>query len=602
VTTAARPVNATLAETWASARARFGHALIEHLAAPSEPESWIRALFPRHIGPMAPRHRARWRWAWDMEPESSPDPFVGVWPRGGGKSTSAETGTTALGLRGRRRYALYVRSTQERADDSVSNIAALLESETVGRYYPAHADRKLGKHGNSRGWRRNRVWTAGGFIVDAIGLDTASRGVKLEEQRPDLIVLDDIDEKLDTAATTAKKIAIITTSLLPAGATNAAILAIQNLIIPDGFFTRLVDGRADYLARRIVSGPFPAIEGLETVADRDAETGITRHVITAGRATWEGQSLEICQKQIDEWGLGAFRKEAQHEVLSRAEGLALQLDESHRETLSEEAARALVKQGQPFGGIDFGAWRFAFVLRVPDAFGRARQIAEYFNQRGSLEHRATAITAICRHYGVPDGTCFVGDAANPTDIMELNLAFQRLGSPYRVVAVAQANKARQTSVARLNDLAGRGALTYRRDVHRAVAAILADTFKRTASAFLTWRMGLGAGGEGVEMAEPRLWWETQHWTYPVPKEGEAQKQDPDDHSADGADAIAADRYGIMTWWTAAHAPARQRTSEHEHPGFRESAGGIVRADRVQPPTHRPGVLPPPMRVRPYHAR
>jgi hypothetical protein len=37
-----------------------------------------------------------------------------------------------------------------------------------------------------------------------------------------------------------------------------------------------------------------------------------------------------------------------------------------------------------------------------------------------------------------------------------------------------------------------------------------------------------------------------HWGYPVPKEGEAQEQDPDDNTADGADLIAADRYAIMS--------------------------------------------------------
>ena len=42
---------------------------------------------------------------------------------------------------------------------------------------------------------------------------------------------------------TAKKIATITHSILPAGSTNVAVIAIQNLIIPDGFVSRIVDGR-----------------------------------------------------------------------------------------------------------------------------------------------------------------------------------------------------------------------------------------------------------------------------------------------------------------------------------------------------------------------
>jgi prophage tail gpP-like protein len=99
-----------------------------------------------------------------------------------------------LGCRGKRKYCLYVRMTQDKADDSSRTSRALLESDEIARHYPEHAKRKVGKFGNAKGWRRNRVWTAGGFAVDAIGLDTASRGVKLEDQRPDLIIFDDIDD------------------------------------------------------------------------------------------------------------------------------------------------------------------------------------------------------------------------------------------------------------------------------------------------------------------------------------------------------------------------------------------------------------------------
>ena len=36
--------------------------------------------------------------------------------------------------------------------------------------------------------------------------------------------------------------------------------------------------------------------------------------------------------------------------------------------------------------------------------------------------------------------------------------------------------------------------------------------------------------------------------YTAPKDEKAQDQSPDDHSADGADMIAAERYALMTWW------------------------------------------------------
>jgi hypothetical protein len=287
-------------------------------AAPNGWRDWLRALFPSHIrAGFARRHEEFWEWLWSITPESAPRPFVGIWPRGGAKSTSAELGAPALGLRGRRRYGLYVRDTQDRADDSVSNVAALLESEAVQRYYPEHAERLVGKYGNSQGWRRNRIRTAGGFTLDALGLDVAGRGVKLLEQRPDFMIFDDIDARHDSPKQTEKKLATIKDSLLPAGTANCAVIAIQNLIIPNGIFSRIVDGRADMLTRRLLSGPEPALRNMKTERVRDPETGGLRAVITAGEPTWQGQDRQACQQLVDLIGLDSFNREAQHQVQER---------------------------------------------------------------------------------------------------------------------------------------------------------------------------------------------------------------------------------------------------------------------------------------------
>lgn len=281
---------------------------------PDDWQGWLTALFPTYVtAEFAERHVAFWGWVWSVSPGQRPRPFVAIWPRGGAKSTSAELAAVALGARGVRRYALYVSETQEQADDHVANIATLLESPAVAEHYPALGQRLVGKFGNPKGWRRNRVRAASGFTVDAIGLDTAARGVKLEDARPDLIILDDIDGGLDTLLTTQKKIKTLTHALLPAGSTDVATLAVQNLIIPTGVFARLATSRADFLADRIVSGPHPAVEGLRCEMTTDAE-GKRQYTIVAGEATWEGQPLGICQQQIRDWGYRAFLEEAQHKV------------------------------------------------------------------------------------------------------------------------------------------------------------------------------------------------------------------------------------------------------------------------------------------------
>jgi hypothetical protein len=287
------------------------------------PEVWLTRVLPGYVGAngdetveeaealFAAHHREFWAWLWSID-DGRPDPFVGVWPRGGAKSTSAEMGCVALGARRRRRYGLYVCDTQDQADDHVANIGGMLESDGVARFYPSLAARMVGKYGNSKGWRRNRLRTAAGFTVDAIGLDTASRGVKLDENRPDFIVLDDIDREHDSPTVVTRKLDLISKSFLPAGSADVAVLAIQNLIHRDGVFARLVDGRATMLARRKVSGPIPAVEGL--VTRHEDHNGIGRDIVIAGEPTWHGQNLQTVQGQIDDWGLAAFLSEAQHAV------------------------------------------------------------------------------------------------------------------------------------------------------------------------------------------------------------------------------------------------------------------------------------------------
>jgi hypothetical protein len=185
------------------------------------------------------------------------------------------------------------------------------------------ASRLVGKYGNSKGWRRNRLRTASGFTVDAIGLDSAARGAKLDEDRPDLMVFDDLDSELDSPATTQKKILTLTRKLIPAGAADLAILAIQNLVHPDSIFSRLADGRADFLADRIASGPHPALHNIAY----EQKNG--RYVLVAGEPTWEGMSLARCQEMIDDMGLSAFLSECQHEVEAPPGGMFDHIDFQH---------------------------------------------------------------------------------------------------------------------------------------------------------------------------------------------------------------------------------------------------------------------------------
>ena len=310
------------ADALAAARAQTGlEAFRTRMAARTDIEPGLRdaltrlvetfpASFARPDGqgipmaePFAPRHVEFWRWLFGLRRGYPQRAFIALWPRGGGKSTSVELALATVAQLRSRAYGLYVCGTQNQADTHVGNVGTLLGLIGV--------ERALTQYGEARAWRRNRL-IAEGFALDAIGLDVAVRGIKIDDARPDLIVLDDIDEQHDTPATIGKKIHTITHSILPAGSTALAVLGVQNLPNRGGVFAQLADGRADWLIERTVSGPYPAVDGLEV--ERDAQDGEpTRWRIVAGAPTWDGQILADCEYQINTFGLQAFLAESQHE-------------------------------------------------------------------------------------------------------------------------------------------------------------------------------------------------------------------------------------------------------------------------------------------------
>jgi hypothetical protein len=294
----------------------------------SEYVAWLLSLYPTVFSRgFGAHHHEFWRWVWTIERGLKPRPFVAIWPRGGAKSSSAEGATVALGARHRRRYALYCCATQDQADDHVASIAAMLEAPATAEHYPGMADRQVGKYGQSRGWRRNRLRTASGFVVDAVGLDSAARGLKVGELRPDLLVIDDVDNDTDTKAAAERKERLLTRKVLPTGGPDLAVLCVQNLVHDHSIFASLAKpsgaGGADWLVDRIISGPVPAVNGL-SYEQRD-----DRFVITEGTPSWEGQSLAVCQAQVAEWGITAFLAEAQHLVSARAGGMYSHLSYRH---------------------------------------------------------------------------------------------------------------------------------------------------------------------------------------------------------------------------------------------------------------------------------
>ncbi len=224
------------------------------------------------------------------------------------------------------------------------------------------------------------------------------------------------------------------------------------------------------------------------------------------------------------------------------QGVALRVEERHMEadTLENLLATAAAQGWEHFCGIDFGFWRFGFVHLAADRAKRVHVLEEYFSQRETLAVRAEWIHTHLEEAGAPARTMIWGDSANPQDILEINLALESLGSPYRVTPVSktttEGKSYRRMAVSRLAGLLERGALLFRRG--------LGDG--------RVWRLRQSAASDGQIQLGSRLLYELSQWRYPKPKEEEkAQVQDPLDDTADGADLIAALRYAVVSWWKGA---------------------------------------------------
>lgn len=280
------------------------------LSAPDNPLDWVLAIYRNIFSrPFGPQHIEMLEWAWKVQPGVRSEPFVAIWSRGFGKSTTSETVAVMLGAREQRKYLLYVSETQELADSHLLAIRGMIESPVLASYYPTFAKPRISKEGHAKGWRHNRLYCGNGFVVDAIGLDTAKRGSRIMDARPDFIIFDDIDAKGDSPALTQKKIDTITTSLLPAGSPDATALFVQNMIIPTGVFAQLAQPTPPFLKKRILSGPFPALQNFSWETDREGK------IMINGEPTWDGFGLDKCREIVDEIGLTAFRSEFQHEYV-----------------------------------------------------------------------------------------------------------------------------------------------------------------------------------------------------------------------------------------------------------------------------------------------
>ena len=266
---------------------------------------WLAEVRPDVNQPlMAPEQVKLWEWIDSLTPGERPLPFLGVWPRGYGKTTTARLAMARTCVKLSRRFGLYVCATQVTANNHIISIRSQFERLGIKR---AEND-----YGVSVGWSAQRLTTENGFTLVALGLDQSNiRGLNLHDLRPDLIVLDDIDDLNDTAEAATKKLSIIVSTVIPAGSTDRAVLFVQNEIHANSVMAQMVSGEAGALRNRILSKTV-AIEGLVIGRKPNPEPGgIDLLTIEAGTSTWPGKSLAQWEADLNESTEDAFLRECQ---------------------------------------------------------------------------------------------------------------------------------------------------------------------------------------------------------------------------------------------------------------------------------------------------
>lgn len=287
---------------------------------------WLLTLFPFVFADdFSEDHVRYWDHKWDVlqrlkrKEQVNPADLVMlvILGRGMGKSTMAEVGALMRAAVLHDSYLLYVCATDDQAREHIANIKYLIEhpDSRLAEFYPALSEPKEQRLGGTDTWNKDTFITKSGAIFRAKGLNSSMRGLRVGTQRPNQIILDDIDDIKDSVAVAQSKLAVIKASILPVVSDNASIDFPQNLITEHSVLNQIYTGKSDALSERTVIGVTKAFTHLNVSSDIDPQSGRIRHIIEPDSiASWSGFSIPKAQKFLNASGLDTFLAEYQNEL------------------------------------------------------------------------------------------------------------------------------------------------------------------------------------------------------------------------------------------------------------------------------------------------
>lgn len=199
-----------------------------------------------------------------------------------------------------------------------------------------------------------------------------------------------------------------------------------------------------------------------------------------------------------------------------------------------------------WAGVDPGYHGFAVVFFAQGPDGRTYVVDEFFSQQEPTSVRAAAVWEKARsirdRFGPGDHLSVYVDTEDPQLVRELNIWASEHRHPLSFASLQHGKKARLAGITRIQELLMPRNIPTPPQVQRPRPKEGEPLLYFFDSLYSTWR-------EGEETIEgSRLVWELSRYLWKRPPRNKPSAPPPDDadeHSAGGAHALAALRYGIM---------------------------------------------------------
>lgn len=332
----------------------------------SKSHQWFFMTYLGHhmTAPFAPFHGEIFRLT-----ENPPQLSVVVAFRGSGKSTIISLSYAIwAALTGRKKFILVISKTETQAKQILYNIKSELEGNRA-------IIKDFGRCSIGDIWNESSlVLPRYGARISALSADSSLRGLKNRSNRPDLIILDDVEDtdSVRSSEVREKRYRWLKSEVIPAGSDDCTVFVVGNLLHEDSLVSRL----KDEIASREIRGVFRSY----AVVDKN------------GAPTWPGKypdatAIEDLKLRIGD--IRSFKREYLQEIVPDRDQVVLSEWIKRYEAIPDET---LPKPDPPV--------RFLFAATGVDLAISQRESADYTAMVSAFVYQRRT-DGVCLFYILP---------------------------------------------------------------------------------------------------------------------------------------------------------------------------------------------------------